>query len=381
MNMLYRKIIREVKTEMAVCVDELKKLVLDNASTSNRIIIISGYATPDTVEEIAKLNIETVFYYGMYRRRGLTSLTLKKLCDLDMAYQNLTVNIVYDYHVHTKCYLFYDHTKVVNALIGSANCSIDGLSSGVNSEMLVELNSLELKNDNYLKRLALYAVNIERASVKCNDPSIVMTVSTKKESRKKLKLGQYPKSSNPYIAYMPLYTWEKNNKVVKKKSGLNWGLQSGHARKGSGYAEAYIKVTANLIDDHPILFPFFPSARATTSGRSSRRYDPVTVLWDDGTVMKMIFSGTGVERPTKKNRNPGDPFHQFPKQFTSGKDEDGGGAELGEYLRKRMNVSEKHLITMKDFKDYGRDCIELTYINDGYYEANFAGTSFSVTRK
>lgn len=369
---------------MAVCVNNLKKLVLDNAALSDEIIIVSGFATPDTVEEIAKLNIKTVFYYGMYRKRGLTKLTYDKLTDLDRKYSNLIVKIVSDYHVHTKCYLFLKSSAVVNALVGSANCSIDGLSSNENSEMLVELNGIELKNDAYLKRLKKYAYDIDKASVKCGDPSIVITAASGKKAMR-VKGGQYPKSSNPYIAYMPLYSWEKNKKginkkVVNKQSGLNWGLQSGHTKKGSGYAEAYIKVTGELVDDHPVIFPFFPSSRVTTSGKSTRRYDPVTVLWDDGTMMEMIFSGTGVERPTEGKRNPGDPFHQFPKQFTSGKDGDGGGAELGEYVRRRMNVSEKHLITIKDLKDYGREYIELTYVHDGYYEANFSGTPFAIKR-
>ena len=369
---------------MAVCVKDLKKLVMDNAITSDKIIIISGFATPDTVEEIAKLNVETVFYYGMYRKRGLTKLTYDKLTDLDSRYSNLAVKIVSDYHVHTKCYLFLKSGKVKNALVGSANCSIDGLSSDENSEMLVELNTTSLVDDSYLKRLLTYGDDVEKASVPCGDPSIVITLTAVGKA-KRTKVGEYPQSPNPYIAFMPLYSWEKNKKgvykkVVNKKSGLNWGLQSGHHKKGCGYAEAYIKVTGELVDNHPILFPFFPTTRTTTTGKTSRRYDPVTVLWDDGTVMEMIFSGNGVERPTTGKRKTGDPFHQFPKQFTSGKDDDGGGAELGEYIRRRMNVSERHLITFEDLRDYGREYVELTYINDGYYEACFSGTPFITKR-
>lgn len=362
---------------MAVNVKDLNKLVLDNAIKSDKIIIISGFATPNVVEEIAKTGKETIFYYGMYRKRGLTTLTLDKLKNLDATYPNLTVNIVNDYHVHTKCYLFFNSGNIINSLVGSANCSIDGLYSGENSEMLVELNEDELKNTSYLHKLSDYAEEIDKAAVHCTDPAVIISSFVGKKSRS--KKDTFPKSSNPYVAYMPLYYFEKSKsgkpiKKVGEKSGLNWGLQSGHARKGTGYAEAYIAVTGELIDLHPILFPFFPVSRTTTSGKSTRRYDPVTVLWDDGTIMEMIFSGNGVERPTKGQRTSGQPFHQYPKQFTSGADGDGGGAELGEYLRKRMNVSPRHTITMKDLKAYGREYIELTYIHDGYYEANFSGT-------
>lgn len=368
---------------MAVCKKELKQLVLDNVNKCNQIVIISGFATPDTIEEIAKNNVETSFFYGMYRKRGLTKLTYDKLIELDRKYSNLSVYIVRDYHVHTKCYLFIRGGSVVNALVGSANCSIDGLSSGENSEMLVELNETELaERTSYLDDLMSYAEEIKNASVRCGDSSIAIN-ETKVIKKSRIKAGKFPVSSNPFVAYMPLYSWEKTKsgipkKVVNKKSGLNWGLQSGHSKKGVGYAEAYIKVTGELIDSHPVVFPFFPTSRITASGKSTRRFDPVMVLWDDGTIMEMIFSGNGVERPTKKERKSDEPFHQYPKQFTSGCD--GGGAELGEYLRRRMNISERHLITMKDLNDYGREYIELKYIHDGYYEADFSGTPLAKKR-
>lgn len=369
---------------MSVLVEKLKTAVVNKVNASDKVVIVSGFATPDTVEDIAKSGVETIFYYGMYRKHGLTKLTLDKLRMIHNAYSNLTVKIVYDYHVHTKCYLFYKSNQLFDALVGSANCSIDGLSSGKNSEMLVEINTDNMTCSDYYISLDKYIGEVDKASVLCDDPSITVTSSAKKKTAK-VKKGEYPQSSNPFVAFMPLYSWEKNKsgrlkKVVKNKSGLNWGLQSGHSKKGAGYAEAYIKVTGELIDNHPLLFPFFPESRKTSGGKSTRRYDPVTVLWDDGTLMEMIFSGNGVERPTKTNRSEDSPYQRYPKQFTSGSDTDGGGAELGEYLRKRMNVSQRHKITYQDLKDYGRDYIELTYIHDGYYEADFSGHPFLNTR-
>ena len=330
---------------MAVNVDNLKRLVIDNTKASDRIVIISGYATPDMVEEIAKIGVQVSFFYGMYKKRGLTKLTYEKLTDIDARYLNLRVHIVRDYHVHTKCYLFYNNNNLQNALVGSANCSFDGLLSGANSEMLVELNETELRNSAYLRRLTKYQHSIEAASVRCGDPSIIVNAPMPSKGRKRVKKGTFPVSSNPYVAYMPLYYWGKTKKgnlakIVHQKSGLNWGLQSGNSKKGSDYAEAYIAVTGDLVDRHPMLFPFFPISRVTSSGKATRRYDPVRVLWDDGKIMEIVFSGNGVERPTAKNRTSTSPYHKFPKQFTSGADGDGGGAELGKYIRQRMNVSE-----------------------------------------
>ena len=36
---------------MAVFVDDLKKAVIDNAKASDKIVIISGYLSPDMVDE------------------------------------------------------------------------------------------------------------------------------------------------------------------------------------------------------------------------------------------------------------------------------------------------------------------------------------------
>lgn len=51
---------------MAVFVDDLKKAVIDNAKASDKIVIISGYLSPDMVDEVATLGIPFEFYYGMY---------------------------------------------------------------------------------------------------------------------------------------------------------------------------------------------------------------------------------------------------------------------------------------------------------------------------
>lgn len=147
------------------------------------------------------------------------------------------------------------------------------------------------------------------------------------------------------MALLPLYSFDaKGRKYVPKASGLNWGLQGGHSRKGAGYAEAYIPITGEIVDNYPLMIPSFPSARVTTTGKSTRRYDSITVLWDDLTVMEMLFEGNGVERPTR-SRPAGTPYFAYPKQLTSGTATGGGGAELGEYIRKRLGVSPRKVIT------------------------------------
>ena len=366
---------------MAVCVEKLLDLVKKNAEQSDIIVIISGYTTPDIIEQIAGFEKETHFYYGMYRKSGLTKPTHDKLIELDSKFGNLTVSIVNLYHVHTKCYLFLKDGNIINALVGSANCSKDGLCSNKNSEMLVELNTDVLQQDEYLKSLLEYVEAVKEASVRCDDPDVVVSEHRKASSMRAPK-GKFKQSDNPFVAFLPLFYFKRTakgniKKVVHEQGGLNWGLQSGHSKQGDVYAEAYIPIGADIVDNHMHMIPFFPSERQTTSGKATRKSDPVTVLWDDGVIMEMVFSGSGVERPTKGSRKPGEPYHEYPKNFTSSID--GGGAKLGEYLRKRMNVGKRHRITIDDLKKYGREYIELTYIHDGYYEADFSGKPFETT--
>ena len=357
---------------MAVLVDNLLSSLVSSTTNCDQIVIISGYSSPDIVEEIAKLGKPTTFYYGMYGAEGITERQLISFRTLQTKYANMRIQLVYKHRVHTKAYLILNDDNISHAFVGSANFSSNGLTGVKNSEMLVELNKQELAvGSTYLSQLYRYWKDIEAISIDCNDPKVITRAKVSPTRAMFRKNGQivFPLTGNPYTAIMPFYSIENGKKVINQSSGINWGLQKGHAKKTSEYKEAYIPVTAALIDNYPVIFPPFPDVRTTTEGKATRKSDPVTVLWDDGKVMKMIFSGGGVERPTQSNRKEGDPFREYPKQFTSA---DGGGEELGKYLRKRMGVDSKAPVTISDFKKYGRDYIILTYIAPGYYEADFS---------
>jgi len=359
---------------MAVLVENLIEHVQQAIIQYDKLIVISGYSSPDVIETISKNGKPVSFYYGMYGAEGITERQLNSFKELQQKYPNLCIQLVHTHRVHTKCYLFIKEDQVKHALVGSANFSSNGLLGKKNSEMLVELNSNELSQDSdYLDRLNNYWHEIQSISVICTDP-MVITRSKMKPNRtvfKKKGKEVFPLTGDPYSAIMPFYSINNGKKVINKSSGINWGLQKGHTKKTSEYKEAYIPIYVDLIDNYPVLFPPFPEIRTTSEGKENRKADPVTVLWDDGRVMRMIFSGGGVERPTRGNRRPGEPFREYPKQFTSA---DGGGEELGKYLRNRMGVGAKSLITLADFKRYGRDYITLTYIAPGYYEADFSST-------
>ncbi|MFQ8903086.1 MAG: hypothetical protein ACLR7D_15655 [Lachnospira eligens] len=87
-------------------------------------------------------------------------------------------------------------------------------------------------------------------------------------------------------------------------------------------------------------------------------------------MMTMTFQGSQRAYPSKKN-----PIMVYPKQLSYGDDSTNkGGAVLGKYLRKRMNVSAYHVITIADLKKYGKDYVLLTYVSPGLYTADFSGT-------
>lgn len=158
---------------MAILVKNLKKKVLENAKESDQIIIITGYFSPDMIDEIAKMGVPFVYYYGMYGIDKIAKPVYDKLISINNSNSNLKLKFVHTQRVHTKCYLFYKNTKLENALVGSANCSINGLCSIENAEMLIELNKKELKSDRYLFELNEYVKRIEKIAIDISDPAIV----------------------------------------------------------------------------------------------------------------------------------------------------------------------------------------------------------------
>ncbi|HCJ75235.1 MAG TPA: hypothetical protein DHV88_02175 [Roseburia sp.] len=359
---------------MAVLVDDLKKKVLENTKESDQVIIITGYFSPDMIDEIAQIGIPFVYYYGMYGMDKIAKPVYDKLVSINNNYRNLNLKFVHTQRVHTKCYLFYKNNKLVNALVGSANCSINGLCSIENSEMLIELNEEELKSNAYLLELDEYAKEIEKIAIDISDPMIIPKTIKKLKTHKKKSKEKVPDSGNPLSAIMPLYQVDKKGKKkTYKAGGPNWGNQNGNVATKQDAMEAYIPILTEHLDKYPLLFQPYPANRLTTGGKVTRKSDPVTVIWDDGEMMTMTFQGSQRAYPSKEN-----PLMVYPKQLSYGDDSTRrGGAVLGKYLRKRMNVDPFHVITITDLKKYGRDYILLTYVSPGLYTADFSGTPLS----
>ena len=129
-------------------------------------------------------------------------------------------------------------------------------------------------------------------------------------------------------------------KEVQKKGGLNWGLSNGNVCK----SDAYIALNKVFFRQYPSFFP--PQGNT------------ITVLWDEGTLMTCLLEGT-----QKVNGL------LYPKQLSTYNDK----SILGVYLRNRLGVSESHLITRNDLRNYGREHVDIEYDQEmEFYRFDFS---------
>ncbi|WP_418302146.1 hypothetical protein [Lysinibacillus fusiformis] len=133
-----------------------------------------------------------------------------------------------------------------------------------------------------------------------------------------------------------VYLYSIRENEVQRQAGLNWGFSNGNVCT----ADAYIALNKDFFRQNPNFLP----PRSST----------ITVLWDDCTRMTCLLEGSqevnGLE---------------YPKQLSTYNDK----SVLGVYLRTRLGVSNTHLITRNDLRNYGREDIDIYYDerNDIYH--------------
>ena len=98
---------------MAILVKNLKKKVLENAKESDQIIIITGYFSPDMIDEIAKMGVPFVYYYGMYGIDKIAKPVYDKLISINNSNSNLKLKFVHTQRVHQK-YTYEDACRLLN---------------------------------------------------------------------------------------------------------------------------------------------------------------------------------------------------------------------------------------------------------------------------
>lgn len=277
-------------------------------SNMDKFVIVTGYVGPQMVNELKKLPYkEIILIIGMYGK----SIDSKLHLSLLKSYNEIdNLKIFYtNTLVHTKCYAWYKDNKVKEMLIGSANFSTSGLLENPYKEILYEIN--DINNDSswnaYLKHIFnnMYECN----KLQYDNMATIKVAEIKKDYKVDI-------NSNTCILSLLANANGRGENIigignkageVHASSGLNWGYSVGSPSLG----DAYIAIASKSIEETSII----PS-------KSKGENKPVEVIWDDGTVMNLLFEANGPIRDGML----------YPKQISSYNNK----KELGDYLRKRI---------------------------------------------
>lgn len=336
----------------------LKKEIQHSGTTieADEIIIVSGYISAYPISKLAALSFDKITVFGGMYNQGIHKNNYDDLVDLNISNVNLNIYLT-EKQIHSKLYVWKKNGKIIFALIGSANLTRSGLNID-KRECLSEISICDYhKIDDYLNYVNEIKIEITELDKKLlvekmdsNDNTeeifIDSTISSKSYS-----------STNRSIS-LPLHT---KKKIIKEKSGLNWGFSEEAKNK---IDDAYIAVSTEKIRQNIAFFkPFILDPK---KGNRS-----IKVIWDDGTTMQMKFEGTQTVEG-----------FVYPKQFSSflanrsELDSEGNRLSaksiLGIYLRKRINIESGKTATYAMLESYGRTSIELSHIKGNLYFADFS---------
>lgn len=326
---------------------DLEDKVLETPSSEvDNFIVLSGYVGVDPIKKLADLPsyVHATVIYGMYGSDSISAPLHEALLELQSNMSN--IEILYStIPVHSKVYFWRKGSNITNALIGSANFSVNGLRNDY-KEVLTDMN------ENSYSDFQTYYDYVRERCIPCTDAYIKV--------RKVSKFARTSAQSQPLLAHgICRVSFLDKNGLVPQKSGLNWGCSGGHVKKGDGY----IRITMDYIRMFPKMFP--PKKyvggvqNENSTGRKNRENDEVELIWDDGTVMVGLLEGQVY------NKKDG---VIYPKQLSTSPNK----SILGKYIRKRIGVSLDHIITKTDLIRYGRTNIDISLISEGIYYMDFS---------
>jgi hypothetical protein len=304
-------------------------------SNVDEMVIISGYLGPVPVAKLSRLPFNVNVYYGMYGEGGIGRGLHNSLIHTQSS--NTNINISYSSSgVHSKCYIWKYNGQIVQALIGSANFSTNGLTTP-NREVLT------IVSPNAFQDLNTYSNYVNSISNNCSN----ITLGNQQAQATYINI-----QNNPNICTMTLLDRSGN---VPQASGINWGHGNGHVTPN----DAYIAVRKDYIRSHPFLFP--PKQVAPRNnlnqGRIQRHNDIIEIIWDDGTIMEGLLEGNQNENGLN-----------YPKQISSFPNKN----IMGTYLRQRLNLNPGTMVTYQDLQTYGRFDISVSLQGAGVYNFDFS---------
>lgn len=322
---------------------DLENKVFDNTKNADELIILTGYIGLDPILKTEILPYDTKVIYGMYEDRGIAKTLHESVKRVNNTLAK--TNVFYSNNlVHSKCYIWRKRNVIVEALTGSANFTVPGLSTPYR-EILTDVT-----NDSF-NLLNQYAEDVINNSKNCCDIK-----------DNELKINDFikpqfltTKISNPSLEMVCEASLLGRGDEVPEMSAINWGLANGKVSEG----DASITITKNMIEKYPFLFPpkQMKVTKETDGGKSNRQNDYIEIIWDDGVLMKGLLEGTqeinGITYPNK--------ISSFPRKNI-----------MGKYIRDRLHVDLNHTITKKDLELYGRTSITISMVGDGIYSMDFS---------
>lgn len=315
----------------------------------DELIVISGYVGPAPVRRAREIPLKTTIVYGMYASDGIHERLRAALLKEEAEAGNLRV-LCSTTPVHAKAYMWLLGGKVVHSLVGSANFSLNGLTTP-RKEILAETTA------DTFRPLESYRDHVLGGCVPCSEAPARAPARRKREGE---ATGPY----DPDVCELPLYLLSDGAKTLPTASGVNWGmakLTGSHVNVD----DAYVPIPADLADRYPRMFPAKQAAPADASKVFRERHrhnDVVEIVWDDGTQMTALLEGSRGRKDADGNKV------WYPKQISSSPSK----AELGRYLRGRLGVPSGRAIGYEDLARHGRDTISVSLQGEGIYYFDFS---------
>lgn len=297
---------------------------------TDELIVLSGYLGPRPVARLEELPFNSTVIYGMYGSEGIKPSLHGSLLNIQGEVDNL--NIFYsNLPVHSKCYVWRRRGDIIHALIGSANFSVNGLTTPFR-EVLAEttFDTFRPLND--------YISHILNNSISCLEVGMERVIEETEQTDD------------------CLMTLLGRNGEVQNAAGLNWGQNPNNHTTPN---DAYIPIRTSHIRDFPNLFPpkQLNPLEIDGRGRMQRHNDSIEIIWDDGLTMEGLLEGS---QPVEGVI--------YPKQISSFPIK----AELGEYIRNRIGVPLGQPVRKHHLERYGRTDIEVSLIGEGVYKFDFS---------
>lgn len=297
---------------------------------TDELIILSGYLGPRPVARLEELPFNSTVIYGMYGSEGIKPTLHNSLTTIQGSVANL--NIFYSQlPVHSKCYAWRRRGEIIHALVGSANFSVNGLTTPFR-EVLAETTF------DTFRPLNAYIQHVLNNSISC------LEIGTE-------RIIEF--IINAEFCSMSLLGRDGE---VQNAAGLNWGQNPNNHTTPN---DAYIALRTQHIRDYPHLFQpkQMNPQHLDNRGRMQRHNDSIEIIWDDGVTMEGLLEGS---QPVNGMI--------YPKQISSFP----AKAELGEYIRTRIGVPLGQPVRRHHLERYGRTDIQVSLLGDGVYKFDFS---------